>query len=142
MVVAGNGEDDEPAAYQVYFQIKEDVNKTWFKLVNNEFILINKVDLNAALKAIEPAILYSNGYTYYYTDIQHLKSNSATTYGIVRNHIYQVNIQSITGLGTPVGDVSSIIDVPVTPEEEDIKTYLAAEINILSWKLITNDIDL
>ena len=26
--------------------------------------------------------------------------------------------------------------------EEDIKTYLAAEINILSWKLITNDIDL
>lgn len=142
MVVAGTGNVGEPAAYEVYFQIKEDVNKTWFKLVNNEFISISKDDLNAALKAIEPAILYSNGYTYYYTDIQHLKSATATTYGIVRNHIYEVNIKSITGLGTPVGDETSTIFVPVTPTEEDIKTYLAAEINILSWKLITNDIDL
>lgn len=142
MVVAGTGEEGEPAAYEVYFQINEDVNKTWYKLVNNEFILISKDDLNVALKAIEPAILYSNGYTYYYTDIQHLKTQTATTYGIVRNHIYEVNIQSITGLGTPVGDVTSIIEVPVTPTDEDIKTYLAAEINILSWKLITNDIDL
>ena len=142
MVVAGTGNVGEPAAYEVYFQIKEDVEKTWFKLVNNEFKLIGKDALNAALKAIEPAILYSNGYTYYYTDIQHLKTATATTYGIVRNHIYEVNIQSITGLGTPVGDVTSIIEVPVTPTEEDIKTYLAAEIKILSWKLITNDIDL
>lgn len=142
MVVAGTGNVGEPAAYEVYFQINKDVNKTWYKLVNNEFISISKDDLNVALKAIEPAILYSNGYTYYYTDIQHLKSATATTYGIVRNHIYEVNIKSITGLGTPVGDVTSIINVPVTPDEEDIKTYLAAEINILSWKLITNDIDL
>ena len=142
MVVAGTGNVGEPAAYEVYFQINKDVNKTWYKLVNNEFISISKDDLNVALKAIEPAILYSNGYTYYYTDIQHLKSATATTYGIVRNHVYEVNIKSITGLGTPVGDVTSIINVPVTPDEEDIKTYLAAEINILSWKLITNDIDL
>lgn len=142
MVVAGTGNVGEPAAYEVYFQIKEDVDKTWFKLVNNAFQPISKDDLNVALKAIEPAILYSNGYTYYYTDIQHLKSATATTYGIVRNHIYEVNIKSITGLGTPVGDVTSEIKVPVTPTEEDIKTYLAAEINILSWKLITNDIDL
>ena len=110
--------------------------------MGHEFISITKDDLNVALKAIEPAILYSNGYTYYYTDIQHLKSATATTYGIVRNHIYEVNIKSITGLGTPVGNETSTIYVPVTPTEEDIKTYLAAEINILSWKLITNDIDL
>ncbi|MBE6337209.1 MAG: hypothetical protein E7068_00145 [Lentimicrobiaceae bacterium] len=142
MVVAGTGNAGEPAAYEVYFQINEEVNKDWFKLENNAFVPITKDALNVALKAIEPAILYSNGYTYYYTDIQHLKSATATTYGIVRNHIYEVNIKSITGLGTPVSDVTSEIKVPVTPTEEDIKTYLAAEINILSWKLITNDIDL
>jgi hypothetical protein len=142
MTVAGTGNVNEPAAYEVYFQINNEVNKIWYKLENNEFKTISKDALNTALKAIEPAILYSNGYTYYYTDIQHLKSATATTYGIVRNHIYEVRINSISGLGTPVGDETSNIVVPETPSEEDIKTYLAAEINILSWKLITNDIDL
>lgn len=142
MTVAGTGNVNEPATYEVYFQINNEVNKDWYKLDNNEFKPITKDALNTALKAIEPAILYSNGYTYYFTDIQHLKSATATTYGIVRNHIYEVRINSISGLGTPVGDETSTITFPVIPSEEEVKTYLAAEIDILTWKLVTNDIDL
>lgn len=54
--------------------------------------------------------------------------------GVVRNHIYQVTLTSIAGLGVPVFDPTDVI-IPVTPPkitpEDDWS--LAANINILSW---------
>ncbi len=146
MTVAG-GDGGNIEAYQVYFQLNNKVadigvNKTWYKLVNGEFDLIeDNDDLNDELKYIAPALLYKEGQTYYYTDIEHLKSATTTTYGVVRNHIYDVNINSISGLGTPVADETITITKPETPEEEG-STYVAAEINILSWRLVSNDVDL
>jgi hypothetical protein len=167
MTVAG-GDGGNIKAYQVYFQLNDTVadkgvDKTWYKLVNGEFKLIENVDgdgdgdidgddgdvdgdgdvdLNDELKLyIAPALLYAEGMTYYHTDIEHLKSLSATTYGVVRNHIYDININSISGLGTPVADETITITKPETPEE-DASTYVAAEINILSWRLITNEVEL
>ena len=42
-------------------------------------------------------------------------------------------------MGTAVPDPEQIID-PVTPEEKDY--YIAAEINILDWKLVEQDVNL
>ena len=140
--VAG-GDGGNIKAYQVYFQLSDvGVNKTWYKLVGGEFEPISDYELNGELKLyITPALLYAEGMTYYHTDIEHLKSLSATTYGVVRNHIYDININSISGLGTPVADETITITKPETPEE-DASTYVAAEINILSWRLITNEVEL
>ena len=140
-VAGGDGVNIE--AYQVYFQLSDQgVNKTWYKLVGGEFEPISDDELNGELKLyITPALLYAEGMTYYHTDIEHLKSLSATTYGVVRNHIYDININSISGLGTPVADETITITKPETPEE-DASTYVAAEINILSWRLITNEVEL
>lgn len=145
-VAGGDGDGGKIKAYQVYFQLSnvanQGVNKTWYKLVGGEFKSISVGDLNDELKAyITPALLYADGMTYYITDIEHLKSQTTTTYGVVRNHIYDINIKSISGLGTPVADETITITKPETPEEE-ASTYVAAEINILSWRLITNDVDL
>ena len=61
-------------------------------------------------------------------------------YGIVRNHLYKVNINSITGLGTPIANTDQVI-VPVTPPE-DKNTYLAADIVILKYKVVEQNVDL
>lgn len=121
--------------YEVYIQLKDDT-KTWYKRNGSAFEEIN-YDLNNELKGIiGEALLYEGGKTYYFTDIKHL----GNTYGVVRNHIYDIDINSITGLGTPVVSGNPVIDTPEVPK--DNATYVAAQINILSWRLITNNVDL
>ena len=78
--------------------------------------------------------------TYYYTDLRHLGTEvTKGLYGVVRNHIYDVNVQSVVGLGTPVYNPDEVI-VPQKPGEDE--TYIAAKINILSWRIVNNDVDL
>jgi hypothetical protein len=164
MIVNGTGSDAE--IYQVYFQLNDTVadkgvDKTWYKLVNGEFKLIENVDvdgdgdidgddgdvdgdgdvdLNDELKLyIAPALLYANGMTYYHTDIEHLKTQTTKTYGVVRNHIYDININSISGLGTPVADPNE----PIVPEKIEEETYyVAAQVQILKWKMVSQSVDL
>ena len=79
--------------------------------------------------------------TYYWTDIKHLGASGKTSeYGVVRNHVYKVNITDITGYGTPVyNGVSDFINLE---KPEDIVTYVSAQINILSWRVVANDYEL
>lgn len=81
------------------------------------------------------AEIRKEGRAYYYTDVAHL----GTAKGIVRNHYYQIDVNSIKGFGTPVYDPDSKF-VPVVPE--DTQTYLAARINVLSWKIVKQTVDL
>lgn len=91
---------------------------------------------NTALKEIE-AQVWNEGKTYYYTTIEHLGSdNSIGKYGVVRNHSYKIEIDNIQGFGTPVYDPTEEID-PVTPTTE--YSYIAARVNILSWRIVNND---
>ena len=58
----------------------------------------------------------------------------------MRNHIYDANITKLTGLGTPVYNPDEIIypEKPIDDEE----TFIAAQINILSWRIVKNDVEL
>lgn len=97
-------------------------------------------ELNKKL-AESPVQVRNEGMTYYYTPIRHL-ANSKTEwgyYGVVRNHSYHITINTISGFGTPVYDPKEII-VPVIPK--DTETYLAARINVLSWRVVTSGVDL
>ena len=90
---------------------------------------------------MQPALVYKNGMTYYWTEIKHLgKTGSTTEYGVVRNHVYKVNITDITGYGTPVYNGTTDFITPDKPE--DITTYVSAQINILSWRVVANDYQL
>lgn len=84
---------------------------------------------------VDRALVWNSGMTYYYKEIMHLNGLN----GVVRNHIYGVNVQKIAGLGTPVYNPGEII-YPETPEEND--HYIAAQINILSWRLVNEDYEL
>lgn len=98
---------------------------------------------NDVVKDIEmyPADIRVNGKTYYYVPIRHL--GAATTdpayYGVVRNHYYQINLQSLKGFGSSVYDPDREIK-PVIPAEET--SYLAAKINVLQWRVVSQDVDL
>lgn len=87
-----------------------------------------------------PAEVRKGGMAYYYTTIKHLgEKGKLGAYGIVRNHSYQISLNSIKGFGTPVYNPEKII-VPAIPSND--KTYLAAKINVLSWRVVPSTVDL
>lgn len=86
------------------------------------------------------AQVWKDGMAYYYTTIKHLgTSGKVGEYGVVRNHVYKVAITDIKGFGTPVYDPDEDID-PVKPADD--ASYLAAKINILSWRIVSSSVTL
>ena len=113
--------------YQVKAQLKEGVT-----VYKGEVEATNECNTNMGKSLAE---IRKEGRAYYYTDVAHL----GTAKGIVRNHYYQIDVNSIKGFGTPVYDPDSEF-VPVVPE--DTQTYLAARINVLSWRIVKQTVDL
>lgn len=89
----------------------------------------------------EPAQIRKDGKAYYFIPIRHLGTDPKKLgyCGIVRNHVYSINIQNMYGFGTPVFDPSKVID-PTIPSND--ATYLAARINVLSWRVVKYNADL
>lgn len=88
-----------------------------------------------------PAEVRKDGKAYYFIPISHLATNAAKVgyYGVVRNHWYKIALKSLTGYGTPVYDKDKTID-PTMPEDQ--ATYLAAKINVLQWRVVSQDVNL
>lgn len=157
---------EKTGRYFVYAQLKDDQTQ-WYIYEGNVFPIpedpsgnmteIANEKIDEALMKL-PAKIWESGNTYYFLNIRHLadptidgKAPNATDYdvteaakvpgfyGVVRNHVYQTRITGIFGLGTPVFDPDEII-IPEKPEEEEV--YLAAEINILSWRIVDHGYDL
>ena len=95
-------------------------------------------DAVAALNAKGQFMMYTDGKCYFWTAIEHFGEEGETgSIGVVRNHIYKLNLTAIQGLGTPVVDPTE----PIIPEKpSDDNSYLAARINILSWKIVNQDV--
>lgn len=96
---------------------------------------LTKDEVNAELKK-HTALVYLSGNTYYYTPIKHLGDKP----GVVRNHWYKVEITGIQGLGTPVFNPEKNIVIPDTPTDE--KAYVAAQIHILAWRVINQQVNI
>ena len=142
--VARNPEDEN--AYEVYFQLNDDpihnaTAKTWYKYVDGQYVKFDDISLlNNELTSVQPGLVYKSGMTYYYTDIKHLgKPDTTTEFGVVRNHVYKVKITSISGYGTPYYDGDIKYVEPAKPK--DIVTFVAAQIYILSWRVVSDGYD-
>ena len=98
------------------------------------------VDLEAVLTSINSKTMsqWTDGKCYYFVNIEHF-GTGAYGIGVVRNHWYQLTLNSIQGLGTPVFDPTKNI-VPDKPEEENY--YVAAEVKILKWKVVSQSVAL
>lgn len=129
--------------YTVFAILTEDAGKCeWYSAKSEEDDIVNPdpetmtpvptADLNTRLKDQKTAMVYTDGATYYFAPIKHYEKD-----GVVRNHIYNIIVDNFYGLGTPVYDPGEIID-PEKPKSDD--AYLAAQIYILSWRLMTNNV--
>lgn len=114
--------------------------RTWIKRNPNvkEEETWTSADFDEIMKDFQNLRIWKDGKTYYYLDIPHLgAAGSNTEFGVVRNHIYDITIDGIYGLGTPVFNPDQvIIPEPVNPDE----VYIAAQVNILSWRLIKKNV--
>ena len=125
--------------YEVVATLASTVGDLYVKN-GDAWTIASKDDVNAALAKETAQVRSTDGATYYYTPIQHLgEAGKLGEYGIVRNHSYQVTIQNIKGFGTPVYNPDQQID-PMIPSDEN--TYLAASIKVLSWRVVSSNVDL
>lgn len=110
---------------------------TTFYTVSNNVETDATAELKAELAKITNIKLWNNGNCYFFTDILHDKASKTT--GIVRNHVYKLTIKSLAGLGSPVYNPDQVV-VPEKPVDEN--SYISAEVEILKWKVVSQDIDL
>lgn len=84
---------------------------------------------------------YNGGRMYYAAPILHSKKdeNGANDiYGVVRNHWYQLKINSVLNLGTPIDNP----DDPIIPDLVRTKDNLKIDVDIIPWHLIDVFVDL
>lgn len=103
------------------------------------FTEVGKADVLAAIEA-DKAEIRKDGRAYYYVPIKHLgDTGKLAEYGIVRNHFYKITLSGIKGFGTPVYDPAKVV-VPAVPTYQD--TYLAARVQVLQWRVVTQSASL
>lgn len=146
----------DPGSYYVYPVLTSSQNAnednniqnaaklTWYHHANNgsdnPYTVIKKANLNSYMyDTFGVSKIWNNGMTYYYYDINHLGAeNSPGYFGVVRNHIYSVNINAIQNLGTPVWDpTEDIYPEKPTPEGNNI----SAQIQVLMWRVVSQDVE-
>lgn len=103
------------------------------------FTEVDKATVLAAIEA-DKAEIRKDGRAYYYVPIKHLGgTGELAEYGIVRNHFYKITLAGIKGFGTPVYDPAKVV-VPAVPTYQD--TYLAARVQVLQWRVVTQSASL
>ena len=94
---------------------------------------------NKIADAVGTAEAYSKGMAYFAVPIEHLAGEGVDGHiGVVRNHSYVLTIQSITGMGDGIFNPDEVI-IP-TPQKE--KYYVGATLNILSWHIVSQSVNL
>lgn len=156
----GKSSETNVKAYQAVLDLKSDYSTGYTFYSDNGTTEINVTDVQDILNDYV-VLLWHEGKTYYHTTIDHTL-NSHSVAGVVRNHLYKINLTGVTGLGTPIPgvtsddpddqpddpddpdpDVPDPEDKPIDPEDPDEEeSFLAAEINILSWNVISQDVTL
>lgn len=141
-----------PALFS-YDEKAEDGNK--FTAVNNAAtVLNNAIDQFFQIYSNGEYPVRFNGYTVYTKPIEHLLGSNNNTdykvtkdgeYGVVRNHWYNFEVSKILNMGEGVfnpgtGEDGDVIIPDPDPKPEQFA--LAARVNILSWKIVRQTIEL
>ncbi|MFR2523889.1 MAG: Mfa1 family fimbria major subunit [Bacteroides thetaiotaomicron] len=131
---------------------KRPSDETIYKKEDNSYSKVTDfTELNKDLeKAATDAIGYNGGLMYYNIPIEHLNNDEISEtdgnktipeakYGVVRNHHYVVTINKLENMGHGIFDSNEAI----VPGDDDKETYyVGANINILSWKIVSQNVEL
>lgn len=136
-LTTGEGAQDQDG--RCYVKLKTTYSGNLYATSGDEAKALSATEIQEALDACGTALFYDNGQTYYWFKVQHLADKDRGEYGLVRNHVYNCTISNVYGLGTPVKNPDETI-YPETPIAKN--TYIAAQINVLSWHIVNSNIDL
>ena len=132
-------ETDEQNGYESY-EAKAIIastykNTKWHNIDGTE---LTDAQVNEIMATVQPAKIWKSGQTYYRAKIRHLANDSESQgyYGVVRNHLYKIQVTGVSGLGTPVYNPDKII---IPTDDDSDKSFVAAQIYILSWRVVAND---
>lgn len=113
----------------------------------------NLAKANAQLAAVGYLDMYNNGRAFFNIPVRHLGwpatdmvgtkklyDNGVYNWaemrvgdlGVVRNHVYTINVGKIGGLGSGLRSD----DQPIVPPVHSFKQYVAVRLNILAWKIV------
>lgn len=119
--------------------------ETYTAITDNDDVIAT---LNSNLAELsDGATAYTGGLMYYNIPIEHLNNADIqddgtipeAKYGVVRNHHYVVTINKLENIGKGIFDEEEVI----VPQNDDDETYyVGANINILSWKIVEQSVDL
>ena len=92
------------------------------------------------------AIAYNGGLMYYNIPVEHLNNGDVAEngtipeakYGVVRNHHYVVTIDKLEKIGKGIFDGNE----KIVPGDDPDAYYVGAKINILSWKIVSQNVEL
>ncbi len=99
-----------------------------------EEILNGETGFNVAKNEL---VCYKEGKCYYQVPIKHNQAVDDVAYGTVRNHIYELTLSKIAKLGNPVFNADEKL-VLIPGEEKNY--YVSAELKILKWRVVTQDV--
>lgn len=127
----------------------------WTKDADNNFTKVGTSELNTLLADFNNSVkatAYTGGKMFYSVPVEHLASITSGkivegNYGLVRNHWYDIKVNKVIRMGQGVfnpGDgTSTTPGEPLIPDDEDPKAFgLGAQVNILSWKIVKQTVDL
>ena len=107
---------------------------------NTDIYTVNKF----LLEKQNLAWVWKDGKCYYFKNIEHFGPNNTDSgkmnfdEGVVRNHIYDLTLNSVKGVGVPVYNPDEDI-IPEIPQDDLF--YLSATINILKWKIVKQTVE-
>ena len=134
---------DDVAEYFVYVELSNQAKDVdWYERDSNTGAFTLKENVNDFITAtVDYLLVWNEGDAYYFIDIRHLgeKKDKPGYWGIVRNHIYNINLKKIEGLGTPVFNPDQVFD-PQHPVTDD--NVISAEVRILQWRVVSQDYEI
>lgn len=119
----------------------------------NDYRAVTSADLADLSKRLYSAFgvleSFKGGKAYYNVPLKHIFGSGTSNeinaekvqhgdFGVVRNHVYSLKINSINGLGTGIGDLNQ----PIVPPTEVDKYYISTRLNILKWRVVSQSVDL
>ncbi len=154
-----NGDVENSPRYLSYLVLNDNISrdveldsKFYKKNVDGTYSELTREEANAIFKSVGGAKVWNTGNTYYYHEINHLGPSNVPAYeqkgyyGVVRNHIYEVALNNVYGLGTPVLTPEDLDDPDswedIIPQKPTNEFYLGARVNILSWRVVPNSVKL
>lgn len=124
-----------------------DFSTQTYRSINAEDMAKVNKDLYSAYGVVER---FQHGKAYMSVPLKHIFGANITAneidtddvklgdYGVVRNHVYRLTINKITGLGTGIGDQEQ----PIIPPTESDSYYINTRLRILQWRLVDQNVNL